>query len=390
MLPTSIISAALALPALQGAKHALLAELGIPPAALQRLDLRARFDTSNAQRALAGSGIEVPPLSSYAARVWDHWERELDPERDGGQLLDEAVRGRVVLITGGSSGIGRAVADRLAAAGATVLLVARDAERLERARREIAAAGGSAIAYEADLSRPESIERLVEQLIADHARIDFIINNAGRSIRRSLIQSRERPHDFERTMALNYFGAIRLVMGLLPRLIDQGGAHVVNVSSIGVQTNPPRFSAYVASKAALDAWTRTVASELVGERITFTTVHMPLVRTPMIAPTRLYESFPTASPEEAAELICRAIALRPKHIGTRLGTLGEIAYALAPKAVDQILHTAYRVFPDSGAVGLGEPGRAPGERTAGDGAPADAAASPEALALAHLLRGVHW
>ncbi len=151
---------------------------------------------------------------------------------------------------------------------------------------------------------------------------------------------------------------------------------IVNVSSIGVQTSPPRFSAYVASKAALDAWTKVAASETIGDNVHFTTIHMPLVRTPMIAPTKMYDSFPTISPDEAADLVCEAIRAKPKHIGTRLGTFGEIAYSLFPKAVDQILSTAYKVFPDP-AASRGE--KDPTEQ-----------ASTEQVALAHLMRGVHW
>src|SRR5205807_4811836 len=145
-------------------------------------------------------------------------------------------------------------------------------------------------------------------------------------------------------------GAVKLIIDLLPHMQERQFGHIVNVSSIGVQTNPPRFSAYVSSKAALDAFTRVVSSEVIGDGITFTTIHMPLVRTPMIAPTKIYDSFPTISPDEAADLICEAIRTRRKHIGTRLGTFGEVAYALFPKAVDQILSTAYKVFPDSAAA----------------------------------------
>ena len=168
------------------------------------------------------------------------------------------------------------------------------------------------------------------------------------------------------------------MLGLLPHMRDQGGGHVVNVSSIGVQTNPPRFSAYVGSKAALDAFTRVVSSETIGDNVTFTTIHMPLVRTPMIAPTKMYDSFPTISPEEAADLVCEAIRAKPKQINTKLGTFGEVAYALAPKAVDQILHLAYQVFPESTAAKGGK----------GDGA--SDKASGEATALAYLMKGVHW
>jgi NAD(P)-dependent dehydrogenase (short-subunit alcohol dehydrogenase family) len=188
--------------------------------------------------------------------------------------------------------------------------------------------------------------------------------------------SYDRFHDFERTMQLNYFGAIKLIVTLLPHFAEQGRGHVVNISSIGAQTSPPRFSAYVASKAALDAWTRCAASEVVGNGVTFTTIHMPLVRTPMIGPTKIYDAFPTLTPDDAADLICEAIRAKPKEINTRLGTFGQVAYSLAPKAVDQILHMAYRVFPDSSAA-KGKPD--PEEKASG-----------EQIALAHLMKGVHW
>ena len=204
----------------------------------------------------------------------------------------------------------------------------------------------------------------------------MLVNNAGRSIRRSVMLSIDRFHDYERTIKLNYLGTIKLILGLLPHMKERGFGHVVNVSSIGVQTNPPRFSAYVASKAALDAWSNVVSSELVGDGVSFTSIHMPLVRTPMIAPTKIYDSFPTITPDEAGDLVCEALRARPKHIGTRLGTFGEVAYALAPKAVDQVLHMAYKVFPESAAA-KGQ--KDPSEKASG-----------EATALAYLMRGVHW
>jgi NAD(P)-dependent dehydrogenase (short-subunit alcohol dehydrogenase family) len=206
--------------------------------------------------------------------------------------------------------------------------------------------------------------------------VDVLVNNAGRSIRRSAILSEDRFHDYERTIELNYFGAARLTMALLRQMRERGGGHIVNVSTIGVQVNPPRFSAYVASKAALDAFTRVISSEVIGDGITFTTIHMPLVRTPMIEPTSLYDDFPAISAEEAAEMICEAIRSKPKEIGTRLGTAGEVAYALAPKLVDQLLHAAYRLFPDSPPADDQERTKRP--------------ASAQQIALASLLRGVHW
>jgi NAD(P)-dependent dehydrogenase (short-subunit alcohol dehydrogenase family) len=228
--------------------------------------------------------------------------------------------------------------------------------------------------YPCDLSDMEAIDALCERLLAEHETVDFVVNNAGRSIRRSLALSEDRFHDFERTMQLNYFGAIRLVMGLLPRMREQQHGHVVNISSIGVQTNPPRFSAYVASKAALDAWSNVVASELIGDGVSFSTIHMPLVRTPMIAPTKIYQNFPTISPAQAADMALAAMVDRPHEVNTALGSLGAVAHTLAPKATFRVLHLAYQVFPDSAAA-------------KGDTAEET---DPRQLLLAKLLKGVHW
>ena len=320
----------------------------------------------------------MPPLESYADKLWDYWERHLDPDLFKDRSFEAAINGRTVLITGASSGIGRATAVKVAAAGGIPLLVARGQEKLEELKAEIEAAGGSAHVYPTDLTDMDALEELRDRVLADHPRVDMIVNNAGRSIRRSVGLSHDRFHDFERTMQLNYFSAIKLIMAFLPHFEEQRSGHVVNVSSIGVQTNPPRFSAYVASKGALDAWTRVVSSETVGDGITFTTIHMPLVRTPMIAPTKLYDHFPTISPDEAADLICEAMRSRPKEINTRLGTAGEVLHALAPKVMDQILHVAYKVFPDS-AASKGEKDPAAAEQ-----------ANMEQLAMAKIMKGVHW
>jgi len=340
------------------------------------VELAPTFDTHEAQHALKGSALEQPPpLHEYAARLWDYWEREMD-DLAKGRTLREQLGGKHILITGASSGIGRAAAVKLAAAGAVPLLVARNVDKLEEVRAEIVAAGGTAYVYAADLADMDSIDRLLERVLADHRNIDGLVNNAGRSIRRSIALSYDRFHDFERTMQINYFGAVKLIIGLLPQMRERGSGHIVNISSIGVQANPPRFSAYVASKAALDAFTRVVASEVIGDGVTFTTIHMPLVRTPMIAPTKMYDAFPAITSDEAAEMICEALRSHPKHMGTALGTFGEVAYALSPKTVDRLLHLAYRVFPDSAA--------AKGEKAI------EERASFEQIAMATLTRGVHW
>ncbi len=375
-LPKGTLGMLMQLPAAKGVRKAILSDFGIPDEVLGYIGLTAQFDTRDTERALADSGIAVPPLASYADKLWDYWERNLDPDLFKDRSFEGAVNGKTVLITGASSGIGKAAAFKIARAGGIPLLVARSTDKLEQAQREIEDMGGTAHTYAADISDPASVEQLVQRVLADHPAIDVLVNNAGRSIRRSVALSYDRFHDYERTVALNYLGTIKLIMGLLPHMRERKSGLVVNVSSIGVQTNPPRFSAYVASKAALDAWTRVVGSESIGDNVHFTTIHMPLVRTPMIAPTKIYDSFPTISPDEAADLICEAIRAKPKHLGTRLGTFGEVAYALFPKAVDQILSTAYKVFPDSAA--------AKGQRDDQE------RASTEQVALAHLMRGVHW
>ena len=376
MLPKGILSYAMKLPALKDVRRTLLADLGIPDTVIGHMALVPRFDGRDTQRALKGTGIEVPPLETYAEKLWDYWERNLDPDLHKDRSFEGAVNGKTVVITGASSGIGRAAALKIAAAGGIPLLVARTQDKLDAVKAEIEQGGGTAYSYSADLSDYESIDAVVEQIFAEHASVDVLVNNAGRSIRRSVALSYDRFHDYERTIKLNYLGTVRLILGLLPHMREKQAGHIVNVSSIGVQTNPPRFSAYVASKAALDAFTRVVSSETIGDNVTFTTIHMPLVRTDMIAPTKMYDSFPTISPDQAADLICEAIRAKPKQINTRLGTFGEVLYALAPKAVDQILHMAYKVFPESSA--------ARGDKEGQD------KASGEAIALSHLMRGVHW
>jgi len=220
--------------------------------------------------------------------------------------------------------------------------------------------------------------QLVAQVMTNHGSVDILVNNAGRSIRRAVENSYDRIHDFERTMSVNYFGALRLMLALLPAMQKKKSGHVINISSIGVLTNAPRFSAYVASKAALDAFTRCAASEFADVGIKFTTISMPLVRTPMIAPTKIYENVPTLSPEEAADLIVQAIVYKPVRITTRLGTFGEVLHALMPRVAQIVMNTSFRMFPDSDAA----KGRKDGEKPAGQ--------TPDQIAFQQLLRGVHF
>jgi thioester reductase-like protein len=374
------------LPPVKRITDQVLADLGIPRSVLVYINYPTDFDSTKTQTALEGTGITVPPIASYAERLWDYWERNLDPDLFKDRSLSGAVGGKVVLITGASSGIGRATAIKCGGAGAEVLLVARTPEKLEETRREIEEAGGTAHIHQCDLSDIPDVERMASEVIEQHGRVDVLVNNAGRSIRRSVELSYDRFHDFERTMQLNYFGALRLILSLLPtmrkRTKGRKGGHIINISSIGVQTNTPRFSAYVASKAALDAWSRCVASEVVDDGVHITTIHMPLVRTPMIAPTKMYDAFPTITPDDAAEMITKAMITKPKKVATRLGNFGELLYNLAPKASDAILNTAYKLFPESKAAkGKAEE----------DGKPSkEEELSTEGVAFAYLMRGVHW
>src|SRR5579875_3398935 len=381
-LPAPVRAAVTRLPGAKQAADLVLAELGIPREVLHYVNYPTRFDSTKTQEALAGSGIEVPPLASYAQTLWEYWERTYSPDRRKDRALARAIKGKTVLITGASSGIGRATALRVGAAGGKVILVARGLEKLEQTKTEIEDLGGVAFVHRCDLSDMSDIERMGKEVLQEHGRVDILVNNAGRSIRRSIALSYDRFHDFERTMQLNYFGPVRLILSLLPIMRQvspdgRRGGHIINICSIGVQTNIPRFSAYVASKAALDAFSRCIASEIIDDGVQITTIHMPLVRTPMIAPTKMYDRFPTMTPPEAADLICKAMIRRPKKVGTALGNAGELAYNVAPRAVDVVLNAGYKLFPDSRAA-------------RGDTADGSDQASPESVAFAHILRGVHW
>ena len=363
---------------LQNVMNQLLRDLQIPRSVLQFVNYPTRFDSGDTQKLLEKAKIRVPPLEDYAWRLWDYWERHLDPDLSLDRSLAGAVRGKVVLITGGSSGIGLAAAERCVAAGARVIIVARDPEKLEAARAQLAERG-EVHAYACDIADQDACDAFAREVLDEFGSVDVLVNNAGRSIRRSIDLSYDRFHDFERTMQLNYFAAIRLTMNLLPSMLERSAGHVVNISSIGVLSNAPRFSGYVASKAALEAWTRCAAAELADRGVTFTIINMPLVRTPMIAPTKIYDQMPVATPEEAADMVAEAIIDRPKRIATRLGLFAEVFHLAAPRMSEVVMSTAYQMFPDSAA--------AKGEVKE---KPKDAKPTPEAAIFASLLRGVHW
>ena len=260
--------------------------------------------------------------------------------------LPDAVKNRNVLITGASSGIGKATALEIAKAGGSVLLVARTQEKLDEVKRQVELLGGKGFVHRCDLTDFDDIDRMANEVLETHGRVDILVNNAGKSIRRSVNRSYDRFHDYQRTMQVNYFAPVKLILDLLPVMREQGSGHIINISTIGLQMNTPRFSAYVASKAALDAFSRSIAPEVIDDGVHITTVYMPLVRTPMIAPTKIYDRFPTLSPEDAASMITDAIRKRPKRMATSLGNLGQLSYAIAPGAQDLVVNRAYKLFPE--------------------------------------------
>jgi NAD(P)-dependent dehydrogenase (short-subunit alcohol dehydrogenase family) len=382
-IPNSVKKGMLSLTPVRRIKNAVMKDLGVPDDILTFVNYPTRFDARETTAALKGTKIECPRLEDYAYRLWDYWERNLDPDLFIDRTLKGQVQGKVVVITGGSSGIGLAAAHKIAHAGAITVLIARDPEKLAGAKQEIEDALGSnensgqVLTYSADLASNEGVDQATAWIIETLGGADFLVNNAGRSIRRGIESSYDRMHDFERTMQVNYFGALRMTMGLMPHMSARRRGQIINISSIGVLTNAPRFSAYVASKSALDAWTACAASEFADVGIKFTTINMPLVRTPMIAPTKLYQNVPTLSPEEAADLIVRAIVYKPVRIATRLGIFGAVLHALAPRIAQIVMNTTFRMFPDSDAA----KGAREGEKLK---------ATPDQIAFANLMRGVHF
>ena len=377
-IPKSVKKSLMALAPVRRVRNAVMKDLGLPEDMLTFVNYPTRFDCRETLAALKGSGVTCPNLKDYAWRLWDYWERNLDPELFIDRTLKGTVAGKVVLITGGSSGIGLAAAHKFAEAGATTIICGRDQDKLDEACAEAKAKGYSFIAYSADIADMTDCDRFVQLLIDKHGGVDFLINNAGRSIRRAIESSYDRFHDYERTMQLNYFGCLRLIMGFLPAMTARRKGHVVNISSIGVLASSPRFSAYVASKAALDAFSRCAQAEFSGKNIAFTTINMPLVKTPMIAPTKMYDSVPTLTPEEAADLVVKAIIERPSRVATRMGIFAATLNALVPKAYEVIMNTAFEMFPDSAA--------AKGDRKA----MRSEAPTNEQIAFAAVMRGVHW
>jgi len=378
-MPTGLTATLAKLPPVKRLMTSIMAGFGLPPGAAALFNWNTRFESRTTRKALKGSGIEVPKLDTYAHRLWDYWERNLDPDLFIDHSLAGNVRGKVVVITGGGSGIGLAAARRLAGAGGIVVIAGRTLEKLQEAKQSIEAAGGICHLYQVDLTDLAAADRFIDQVITDHGRVDILINNAGRSIRRSVEHSYERFHDYERTIQINYFAPLRLSLRVLPGMSERRSGHIINISSMGVLGPPARFSAYIASKSALEGWTRCAEVEFVNHKVHFTNINMPLVRTPMISPTKVYEYAPTLTPEEATELVVNAVINKPSRVATDMGRFMQVWNLIAPGTYANSMNGIFRMFDET----LQAP--------AGKGAPAQLVGpTSEQVALASLMKGVHY
>ncbi len=376
-VPTAMVSMLSKLPPVKRLLSTAMNSIGMPADATLFFTWNTRYDNRETEIALRGTGIEVPRLNSYAAQLWDYWERNLDPELFIDRTLRGNVADKVVVITGAGTGIGLASAIRLGEAGAKIVITGRTLETLEDAKAQIEVAGGECHVYTCDISDLESCDSFIQQVLSDHERVDVLINNAGRSIRRAVEHSYDRFHDFERTMQLNYFGCLRLSLGVLPQMSERRSGHIINVSSIGVVGPPARFSAYIASKSALEGWTRCAEAEFCDRNIHFTNINMPLVRTPMIGPTKIYDVAPTLSPEQAADMVVDAVINKPSRVVTGMGRMFQIMHLVAPKLTATAMNIPFRMFDDSNA-------------SRGIDSKEQVEPSSEQVAMAALMKGVHF
>ncbi len=367
-------------------------QLGVPAEVLDVIDLAPTFISDETQKALRGSGIGVPEFATYAPKLWRYWAEHLDPDRARRDDPNGPLVGRHVIITGASSGIGRASAVAVAERGATVFALARNGEALDELVSDIRASGGKAYAFTCDITDSASVEHTVKDILGRFDHVDYLVNNAGRSIRRSVVNSTDRLHDYERVMAVNYFGAVRMVLALLPHWRERRFGHVVNVSSAGVQARNPKYSSYLPTKAALDAFSDVVSTETLSDHITFTNIHMPLVATPMIAPSKRLNPVPPISAERAAAMVVRGLVEKPARIDTPMGTLAEAGHQFAPRLSRRILHQLYLGYPDSAAArGVAEHGDAQPRRPKRATRAVPRVGVPKPVKrLARLVPGVHW
>lgn len=353
-LPTSMgtpgpVKAFTMLPIFQEIKENLFSELGLPPGTtMSAINLKVRFDSTETQATLAGTGIDCPPFKAYAKYIQRYYEDHFHPDNHRLDAYRDRFSQKNILITGASRGIGKSAALEAAKAGAHVILVARNADDLKVVQDEIETSGGRATAIATDLSSQDEIDRLITTVETEFGGLDALIHNAARSIRRPIAESRDRHHDYERTMRLNYFAPVRLTLGLLPGLVEREGS-VVMVLTLGVLMPGPFFGAYLPSKAALDIFGDVLAAEYAHTNLHVGSVYLPLVKTAMMAPTKEYQNrVDLMTPEKAAHMILDSVAFRKRRVMLPVGRVFSFANRLAPGPTTRVLNLLRRTFPAKG------------------------------------------
>ncbi len=331
-------------------KNGLLNSLDIPLQTFDAMMPDVRFSAGETIRLLKKKGVVLPRFETYVAELWDYYNQNLNPDRNREERCESAFRGKVVLITGGSEGIGFASAKRCAAYGAKLILAARNTEKLNSALSKIAPIadknGGSVEVFPCNISNLNECDALVDHILKQYGYVDILFNNAGLSIRRSISKSLDRFHDFQRTMQTNYFGPLRILLGLLPSMIQRKSGHILYSSTMGTLAPTPRFGAYAASKCAMDAVSDSLAAEFTDRNIYFTSIKFPMVRTGMLAPTNDFKDMPAASPEFAAQMFVDAVLKKPRKQMTGLGVTVGIANLLTPNMMTQVYNYFYKIWPD--------------------------------------------
>jgi len=356
LIPKKVWSAISGIPIIESAPNAVTsAVLGVPESVIAYASWRAQFDNAETLEALSGTGITCPPLASYAWKCWDYYERFLDLRNiDRPRALYDEIAGKTVVITGASDGIGARLAERLAEQGAKVILVSRSMDKLKEVGDKIRKSGGDAKEYVADLSKGDDCVKVCQEITKAHGAVDILVNNAGRSIRRSVEYqcSPDRFHDFVRCIELNYYGPVRMICGLLPGMRAKKEGQIINISSVGVVTNAARFSAYVASKAAMDGFSRCIGGEIHGDNVSITTIYMPLVATKMVVSKgNKYDHLNLLTTDEACEMIERSIVTKERVIMTGTARLINVAYQLFPTLIESLLHRQYKLEPEAPPTG---------------------------------------
>lgn len=338
--------------ALKFIRGQILRDLGVPPEVHAALGRKVRFDTTRLDHALAGAGLRCPRQADYIEALWDYWLRNLDPDRDPAALRRRYLAGKVVLITGASSGIGAALAVACAEVGATVALVARRADQLSVVAADARARGGHATTHVADLTDLSACDAVVAEVEAIHGRVDVLVNNAGRSIRRPLPESLARWHDIDRVFHINFHAPVRLIRAVLPGMRARRGGHVVNVLTAGVAMASANFGVYGASKAALSHLTDTLAAELLAEDIHFTAAYPAFVRTPMMDSRVFDERTRAMTPDDCARWILDGVVRRQQRVIEFSTRRRWVLNALHPRGLTRVVSALLQVY------GEDEPGPA--------------------------------